>query len=136
MYLGSHVSFDSKEQLLKSVKETISYGANTFMFYTGAPQNTKRSSIDDGLTYKAYELMKENGIYLDKVVSHAPYIVNLANDLDDSKYDFSINFLKNEVSRLNPGGIPMFKKLLFCCFWLFSSIFTVSSSIISSKEDS
>ena len=105
MYLGSHVSFDSKEQLLKSVKECISYGANTFMFYTGAPQNTNRCIIDDSLTYKAYELMKENGVYLEKVVAHAPYIVNLANDNDLSKYDFSINFLKNEVSRLESLGV-------------------------------
>ena len=105
MYLGSHVSFDSKEQLLKSVKECVSYGANTFMFYTGAPQNTNRCIIDDSLTYKAYELMKENGVILEKVVSHAPYIVNLANDLDFSKYDFSINFIKGEVSRLETLGI-------------------------------
>ena len=32
------------------LKETISYGANTFMFYTGAPQNTARYPIQDGLT--------------------------------------------------------------------------------------
>ena len=105
MYLGSHVSFDSKEQLLKSVKECISYGANTFMFYTGAPQNTNRCIIDDSLTYKAYELMKSSGVHLDKVVAHAPYIVNLANDLDPSKYDFSINFIKNEIDRLESIGI-------------------------------
>ena len=105
LYLGSHVSFDSKEQLLKSVKEAISYGANTFMFYTGAPQNTNRCVINDELTYKAYELMKENGIDLASVICHAPYIVNLANDIDPSKYDFSINFLKNEVSRLESLGI-------------------------------
>ena len=105
LYIGSHVSFDSKEQLLKSVKEAVSYGANTFMFYTGAPQNTNRCIINDGLTYKAYEMMKENGIDLEKVICHAPYIVNLANDIDPSKYDFSINFLKNEVSRLESLGI-------------------------------
>lgn len=105
MYLGSHVSFDSKEQLLKSVKECVSYGANTFMFYTGAPQNTKRCVINDLLTYKAYEMMKENDIELDKIVAHAPYIVNLANDSDPSKYDFSINFLKGEVNRLEQLGI-------------------------------
>jgi len=105
LYLGSHVSFDSKEQLLRSVKEAISYGANTFMFYTGAPQNTNRCVINDELTYKAYELMKENGIDLASVICHAPYIVNLANDIDPSKYDFSINFLKNEVSRLESLGI-------------------------------
>ena len=105
MFIGSHVSFDSKEQLLKSVKESISYNANTFMFYTGAPQNTKRSPINDELTYRAYELMKDNNFRLDKIICHAPYIVNLANDIDPSKYDFGINFLKQEVSRLEELGI-------------------------------
>lgn len=105
MYIGSHVSFDKNEQLLKSVKESLRYGANTFMFYTGAPQNTMRSPINDELTYLAYDLMKKNDIDLEKVICHAPYIVNLANDLDPSKYDFSINFLKNEVSRLVDLGI-------------------------------
>lgn len=105
MIIGSHVSFDSKEQLVKSVKEAISYGANTFMFYTGAPQNTNRCVINDRLTIEAYELMKNNDIDVNNVICHAPYIINLANDIDPSKYDFSINFLKNEVSRLESLGI-------------------------------
>ena len=41
LIIGSHVSF-GKEQLLGATKEAISYGANTFMFYTGAPTNTIR----------------------------------------------------------------------------------------------
>ena len=105
MYIGSHVSFDSKEQLLKSVKESISYGGNTFMFYTGAPQNTRRCVIDDELTFLAFNLMKENNIDLDKVICHAPYIVNLANDLDPEKYDFSIKFLRHEIERLETLNI-------------------------------
>ncbi len=105
MYIGSHVSFDSKEQLLKSVKESISYGGNTFMFYTGAPQNTKRCVINDELTFLALNLMKENNIDLDKVICHAPYIVNLANDLDPEKYDFSIKFLRQEIERLETLNI-------------------------------
>ena len=105
LIIGSHVSYKSNNQLVGSAREAIGYGANTFMFYTGAPQNTKRSPINDGLTYKAYELMKENNFRLDKIICHAPYIVNLANDLDPSKYDFSINFLKQEVSRLEELGI-------------------------------
>lgn len=105
MIIGSHVSFDSKEQLLKSVKECISYNANTFMFYTGAPQNTKRCNINDELTYLALNMMRENGIMLDKVVSHAPYIVNLANDNDPEKYDFSIKFIRQEVERLEELNI-------------------------------
>ena len=98
MYLGSHVSF-GKNQLLGSVKEALSYNANTFMFYTGAPQNTIRSEIDNNLIKEAQELMESNGINIDKVVCHAPYIINLANKKDPSKWDFSINFLKNEINR-------------------------------------
>ena len=98
MYLGSHVSF-GKNQLLGSVKEALSYGANTFMFYTGAPQNTIRSEIDDDITKEAISLMNQNSINIDKVICHAPYIINLANKKDPSKWDFSINFLKNEIKR-------------------------------------
>ena len=42
LIIGSHVSYKNDSQLLGSVKEAISYGENTFMFYTGAPQNTNR----------------------------------------------------------------------------------------------
>lgn len=98
MIIGSHVKFNN-EQLLASTKEAISYGANTFMFYTGAPQNTKRSAINDLYTLEAYNLMKENNIALENVICHAPYIVNLANRLDESKYRFSKEFLRNELDR-------------------------------------
>jgi len=98
LIIGSHVSFGS-DQLLGSTKEAISYGANTFMFYTGAPQNTIRKSIDDFKTLEAYKLMKENGVMLEHVVCHAPYIVNLANNKDIDKYKFSVDFLIKEVER-------------------------------------
>ena len=102
LIIGSHVGFTSKKQLLGSVEEALSYGSNTFMFYTGAPQNTNRSFINDELTYKAYELMKEHNIDLEKVIIHAPYIVNLGNV---SKFDFSVSFLKEEVRRASQLGI-------------------------------
>lgn len=102
LIIGSHVAFSSKEQLLGSVKEALSYNANTFMFYTGAPQNTKRLPINDELTYEAYKLMKENNIDLSKVIIHAPYIVNLGN-LEN--FDFSVSFLKGEVERASMLGI-------------------------------
>ena len=50
IYIGSHVSFKSDTGLLGSVKEAISYNSTTFMFYTGAPQNTMRIPIDDNKT--------------------------------------------------------------------------------------
>lgn len=98
LIIGSHVSF-GKEQLLGATKEAISYGANTFMFYTGAPTNTVRKDIIDGYTNEALELMKQNNINVDNVVCHAPYIVNLANRIDETKYEFSINFIRRELAR-------------------------------------
>jgi len=103
--IGSHVSFNSKEQLLGSLNEALSYGANTFMFYTGAPQNTTRSKINDEITLKALQVMKENNIDYSKVVVHAPYIINLANNKEDDKYDFSIRFLTEEVKRCEQLGV-------------------------------
>ena len=102
LIIGSHVSFNNKDQLLGSVKEAVSYGSNTFMFYTGAPQNTRRGEINDFMTLEAYKLMKENNIELDKVIVHAPYIVNLANP---DNMEFSIDFLTNEVERCNLLGM-------------------------------
>lgn len=101
MIIGSHVSFNKKEQLLGSVKECVSYGANTFMFYTGAPQNTVRMPIDFDLKESAFLLMKENGIDSNNVIVHAPYIVNLANE---KNFDFSISFLRDELKRVSDLG--------------------------------
>ena len=105
LLLGSHVGFSKNDQLLGSLKEALSYGANTFMFYTGAPQNTRRYAIEDGLTLEAMQIMKDEGIDYSKVVVHAPYIVNLANDGDPEKYQFSVNFLQEEIERCKLLGI-------------------------------
>ena len=104
MVIGSHVSF-SKNQLLDSVKEAISYNADTFMFYTGAPQNTRRSEINPSLKEEAYSLMKKHNIDINNVICHAPYIVNLANNKELDKYRFSIEFLTGEIKRCEELGV-------------------------------
>ena len=104
LIIGSHVGFTKNKQLLGSLEEALSYNANTFMFYTGAPQNTRRYDIDLELTKKAQEKMQELGIDINNIIVHAPYIINLAND-DKEKYDFSINFLIEEVKRCESLGI-------------------------------
>ena len=83
MIIGSHVSMSGKDMLLGSVKEALSYGANTFMFYIGAPQNTRRKAISELKVEEAKALMKENNIDLKNVVVHAPYIINLANTVKE-----------------------------------------------------
>ena len=102
LIIGSHVSFKKDTQLLGSVEETLGYNANTFMFYTGAPQNTARVPINNDLTLKALELMKENNIDIKNVVVHAPYIINLANS---NNFDFNVRFLKEEISRVESLGV-------------------------------
>ena len=104
MIIGSHVSF-GKDQLLGSAKMAASYGANTFMFYTGAPQNTIRADINADLIDKAKKFMQGNNIDINNVICHAPYIINLANKEKVESWNFSIAFLKNEISRITKMGI-------------------------------
>lgn len=99
LIIGSHVSFNKEKQLMGSLDEALSYESNTFMFYTGAPQNTRRYEINDDLTNQALQKMKDNNIDINNIIVHAPYIINLANDKENDKYDFSINFLKQEIER-------------------------------------
>ncbi len=94
MIIGSHVSFKKDKQLVGSVEEALSYGSTTFMFYTGAPQNTNRQPIDNNLTEEAIKLMKDK-IDINNVIVHAPYIINLA-----SSNDFAVDFLKQELKRV------------------------------------
>ena len=104
MIIGSHVSMSGKDMLLGSVKEALSYGANTFMFYTGAPQNTRRKAVEELKVEEAKALMQENGIELQNVVVHAPYIINLANTLKPETFELAVTFLKEEMERCQKIG--------------------------------
>lgn len=105
LIIGSHVKYNSKDQIMGSLNEALDYNENCFMFYTGAPQNTMRSKIDENICNKAKEKMKEVGINIENVIAHAPYIINLANNKEEAKYRFSINFLKEEINRCTKIGI-------------------------------
>lgn len=95
--LGSHVGMSGKEMMLGSVKEALSYGADTFMLYTGAPQNTKRKDISELNVTSAWECMRAHG--MDNFVVHAPYIINLANTVNPATYEIAVEFLALEIER-------------------------------------
>lgn len=103
MILGCHVSMNGKEMLVGSVKEALSYNANAFMVYTGAPQNTRRKPIDSLRIDEAKQMMMDNDLSLDNVVIHAPYIMNLANG-DPEKRAFAVDFFTEEVKRTHAIG--------------------------------
>ena len=102
MLLGSHVSMKGKEMFLGSAKEAFGFGENTFMTNTGAPQNTIRKPIDKLNIPAGKEYINEHGI--SHVVIHAPYVVNLANNKDLKKYNFEIEFFREEIQRAEALG--------------------------------
>ena len=100
--LGSHVGMSGKEMFLGSVKEALSYNANTFMLYTGAPQNTRRKAISELNIEAGWELMRESG--LSEFVVHAPYIINLGNSVKPETYELAVEFLREEIKRTEAMG--------------------------------
>ena len=104
IYLGSHVSMNAPEFYLGSVKEALSYGSNTFMFYTGAPQNSIRKPLSELKIQEGRKLIKESGIDELKLIVHAPYIINAANYSKPDLYELSINTIVSELRRTYAFG--------------------------------
>ncbi|GEL07250.1 endonuclease IV [Salisediminibacterium halotolerans] len=102
MLLGSHVSMSGKKMLQAASEEAASYGANTFMIYTGAPQNTRRKAVEDLNIENGTAHMAEHGIQ--DIVVHAPYIINIANTTKPETFQLGVDFLKSEVDRTEALG--------------------------------
>lgn len=100
--IGSHVSMSGKKMLLGASEEAVSYGANTFMIYTGAPQNTRRKPIDELNIEAGREHMEANGIA--DIVVHAPYIINIANTVKPETFELGVEFLQKEIERTTAIG--------------------------------
>ena len=95
--LGCHVGMAGKEMFLASAKEAASYGANVFMLYTGAPQNTRRKDISELNIEAGWEYARQHGI--EEIEVHAPYIINLANTVKPETYELAVEFLEKEIIR-------------------------------------
>lgn len=95
--LGSHVGMSGKEMFLGSAKEAASYHANTFMIYTGAPQNTRRKDLSELRIEEGWEYMRAHGI--DDIIIHAPYIINLGNTVKPETFELAVEFLGLELER-------------------------------------
>ncbi|HEY9581789.1 MAG TPA: deoxyribonuclease IV, partial [Savagea sp.] len=103
LLLGSHVSMSGKKMLLGASEEAASYGANTFMIYTGAPQNTRRKPIEELNIEAGQQHMQEHG--MQHVVVHAPYIINVANTTKIETFRLGVDFLKSEIERTAALGV-------------------------------
>ena len=94
--LGCHVGNNGNEMLVGSVKEALSYGANAFMVYLGAPQNSFRKPISQLNVPEYLEILKDNNIDPNNVVVHCAYILNLAQP-DEEKRQYAIDFVVREL---------------------------------------
>lgn len=95
--IGSHVSMSGKKMLLGSSEEAKSYNANSFMIYTGAPQNTRRRPLEELNIEAGRKHMEENGIV--DIIVHAPYIINIANTKKLATFELGVEFLQKEIER-------------------------------------
>ena len=95
--IGSHVGMNMPNLFLGSVQEAVSYGANTFMVYTGAPQNTRRTPLEKLRIEEAQTYMQNHQI--DSFVVHAPYLINLANSVKPEIFRLGVEFLISELQR-------------------------------------
>lgn len=100
--IGSHVSMSGKKMLLAASEEAVSYGANTFMVYTGAPQNTRRKKIEDLNIEAGKKHMELNGI--SEIIVHAPYIINIGNAVNADTFELGVRFLRSEIERTEALG--------------------------------
>ena len=104
MIIGSHVSMSAPEFVLGSVKEALSYGANALMLYTGAPQNTRRKPVEELRIEEARALMEEEGIPMENLIIHAPYVINPANSVKPEVMELARTFLIEESYRTAKTG--------------------------------
>lgn len=100
--LGCHVSMSGKKMLVGSSEDAAKYGANTFMIYTGAPQNTRRKPLEELNIEAGRKHMKEQGI--SDIVVHAPYIINIANTTKLETFEIGVEFLQLEIERTQAIG--------------------------------
>lgn len=100
--IGSHVSMSGKKMLLGASEEAVSYNANTFMIYTGAPQNTRRRPIEELNIEAGQAHMEEHGI--SDIIVHAPYIINIANTVKPETFELGVEFLQKEIERTESIG--------------------------------
>jgi deoxyribonuclease IV len=100
--IGSHVSMSGKKMLLGASEEAASYGANTFMVYTGAPQNTRRKAIEELNIEAGRKHMEQHGI--DNIIVHAPYIINIGNTTKPETFQLGVDFLRSEIERTEALG--------------------------------
>jgi deoxyribonuclease-4 len=107
IYLGSHLSLKGPDFYLGTCETAFRYGENAFMFYTGAPQSSKRAPLESLKIPEGRAFLKAHGYDETKLVVHAPYILNLGNNLNPEAYQAGIQLLHSELERTAGFGVSL-----------------------------
>ena len=136
LIIGNHVSFNKNTQLLGSVKEALSYNANTFMFYTGAPQNTMRSKVDSKLVEESLKELQENNIDINKITIKN---LNFSYENNEVLKDVNLNIYKGDWIFINgitgSGKSTLFKIITKQIDFDSNSIFINKTNLNDIKEE-
>ncbi len=102
--LGSHISLKAPSYFKGAAEEAVRFGETSFMFYTGAPQNSFRVGLEKMGIPEGKRFLLAHGIDPALLVVHAPYIINLANRSDPGKLRAMEEFVRLEIQRTAEFG--------------------------------
>ena len=100
-----HVSVAAPEYLLGAAKEAFLNQYNAFMIYTGSPRSSLRKKTSFLRIEEFKHYLTEKNLELENVVVHASYLINLANIVNNEKLDWSVSFLKKELTTMEEIGL-------------------------------
>ena len=105
LIIGRHCPVRSPDFLLGAVQESLSYGANTLTFFLDSPQNSRRRSLGRLKIPEFKKVLAAHHIDINQVLVHGPYLLNLANTANQKVFDWSVEFLKKEIARMETIGL-------------------------------
>lgn len=91
-----HVNYSQPDYLIKAAEIASKDGGNTFMLYS--PVITLRHDFHAPVNLKLFhKYCQRHKIIQDSLVLHAPFMINLANPIDEKVWHFSLHFLRQQL---------------------------------------
>lgn len=95
MKIGCHLS--ASNGFLHMAKETISFGGNTFQFFTRNPRGAGAKAINQSDIEKFLKFKAENGI--GTILAHAPYVLNPCSASEETR-ELAVRLFADDIKRM------------------------------------
>lgn len=93
--------------LLQSAKTAVADDGNTFMIYSDDPTYIEPDQDNPADIKALANYAKEHDLDAKTFVAHAPFVINIANPVNERTWHFSVNILEKQLSFCNRIGIPI-----------------------------